>query len=212
MQKNLYILKSYIKTESPKKNSTAQHLRRKFGVWGVWTSLHPFPSPPSQQQNLWSIIYTQTNLHSCVFEATPDDFSLNLYKIDRDLKFLCFLPVCSHTCLLHIHRCTCMYAHAWGSPPTPPTPQKIWRPKSYWKPRYGTLCHWMQNFNLTFWTYKIFLSKFEGGGGGGVSGNQTPPTTTPKLQLDFKSKKSSCSLGVVGGGVSGTRPPPHHHP
>ena len=36
----------------------------------------------------------------------------------------------------------------------------------------------------------------------GWSDVQTPPTTTPKLQLDFKSKKSSCSLGVVvGGGV-----------
>ena len=34
-----------------------------------------------------------------------------------------------------------------------------------------------------------------------------PPTTTPKLQLDFKSKKSSCSLGVVVGG-SGTRHSP----
>ena len=42
---------------------------------------------------------------------------------------------------------------------------------------------------------------------GGVSGIR-PPTTTPKLQLDFKSKKSSCSLGVVVGGCLASDPPP----
>ena len=39
------------------------------------------------------------------------------------------------------------------------------------------------NYNLTFWTYKIFSSKFEVVVGG--VWHQTPPTTTPKLQLDY---------------------------
>ena len=58
----------------------------------------------------------------CVFEAIFDDFSLNLYKIDRDLKFLCFLPVCSHACPLcmYVHA----YAHVWRSLPIPPTATK----------------------------------------------------------------------------------------
>ena len=57
---------------------------------------------------------------------------------------------------------------------------------------------------------QIFLWKFEVVVGGCLA-SDPPTTTTPKLQLDFKSKKSSCSLGVVVGGVSGIRPP-HHHP
>ena len=64
----------------------------------------------------------------CVFEAIFDDFSLNLYKIDRDLKFLCFLPVCSHACPLHMCVCvhTCAYAHVhmYGGHPQPPYPHK----------------------------------------------------------------------------------------
>ena len=41
--------------------------------------------------------------------------------------------------------------------------------------------------NLTFWTYKIFLSKFEVVVVGGCLVPDPPPptTTTPKLQLDF---------------------------
>ena len=78
----------------------------------------------------------------CVFEAIFDDLSLNLYKIERDLKFLCLaqLPVCSYTHLPHMHACACM-----GVTPTPLPPQKISRTNSYYEPRYGTLCTWMQN-------------------------------------------------------------------
>ena len=58
----------------------------------------------------------------CVFGAIFDDFSLNLNKIDRDLKFLCFLPVCSHARLscMHRHACTYVDAHVYGGHPQPP--------------------------------------------------------------------------------------------
>ena len=39
-------------------------------------------------------------------------------------------------------------------------------------------------------------------GGGVWCQDPPPPPPPPKLQLDFKSKKSSCSLGVVVGGGS----------
>ena len=57
---------------------------------------------------------------------------------------------------------------------------------------------------------QIFSSKFEVVVGGCLASD--PPTTTPKLQLNFKSKKSSCSLGVVVGGcLASDTSPPHHH-
>ena len=123
-----------------------------------------------------------------MFEAIFDDFSLNLYKIDRDLKFLCFLPVCSHACLscmcVCIHTCT----HAWGSPPTPPKNLKaqILLEAEIWH---------IMSLDAKL---QIFSSKCEVVVGGGCLASD-PPTTTPKLQLDFKSKMSSCSLGVVVG-------------
>ena len=139
-----------------------------------------------------------------MFEAIFDDFRINLYKIDRDLKYLCFLPVCSHTHLLCmcIHACMYTHVHMHGDHTQPPLhPQKIWRPKSYWKLRYCTLCHWMQNLKSSCSLGVVV-------GGGGVWHHQTPPPTTPKLQLDFKSKKSSWSLGVVVGGCLASDPPP----
>ena len=62
----------------------------------------------------------------CVFETIFDDFSLHLYKIDRDLKFLCCLPVCSHAHPSHMHGCACVYVHVHvcGGHPNPPTPTK----------------------------------------------------------------------------------------
>ena len=133
-----------------------------------------------------------------MFEAIFDDFSLNLYKIDRDLKFLCFLPVCSHAHLLCMcmHICTCV-----GVTPNPPTPTKNLKAQILLE---AEIWHIMSlDAKL-----QIFSSKFEVVVGGGCLASD-PPTTTPKLQLDFKSKKSSCSLGVV---VWHQIPPPHHHP
>ena len=65
--------------------------------------------------------------------------------------------------------------------------------------------------NLTFWTWKIFLSKFEVVVVGGVSGARPPPpTTTCKLQLDLLDLENFLVKvwGGGGGGVSGARPPP----
>ena len=122
-----------------------------------------------------------------MFEAIFDDFSVNLYKIDRDLKFLCFLPVCSHAHLscMHVHTC----AHAWGSPPTPTKNVKaqILLEAEIWH---------IMSLDAKL---QIFV-KVQGWWWGGLVPDPPPPTTTPKLQLDFKSKKSSCSLGVVVGG------------
>ena len=122
-------------------------------------------------------------------------------SVPKCLKFLCFLPICSHACPSCMHRCAYMHVHMHGSHPQPPLPpQEIWRPKSYWKPRYDTLCHWMQNFKFSCQSLRWWW-------GGGVW-HQTPPP--PPLNFNLtKSKKSSCSLGVVvGGGVWHQTPPP----
>ena len=133
-----------------------------------------------------------------MFEAIFDDFSLNLYKIDRDLKYLCFLPVCSLACPSRMCICTCM-----GVTPNPPYPHKKFEGPNPIGSR--DMAHYVigcktSNFHesLKWWW-------------GGVW-HQTPPPTTPKLQLDFKSKKSSCSLGVMVVGGCLASDPPHHHP
>ena len=134
-----------------------------------------------------------------MFEAIFDDFSLNLYKIDRDLKFLCFLPVCSHACPLHmcIHACT----HAWGSPPTPLPPQKIWGP--------NPIGSWDMAHYVIGCKTSNFLIKVWGGGGGVCVWHQTPPPPPLNFNLTLSPKRFSWSLGVVvGGGGSGTRHPP----
>ena len=126
-----------------------------------------------------------------MFEAIFDDFSLNLYKIDRGLEFLCFLPVCSHAYLLCMCVCTC--AHVWGSPPTPPYPHKKFEGPNPIGSRD------MAHYVIGCKKFKFSHQSLRWWWGGGVWHQTPPPTTTPKLQLDFKSKKSSCSLGVVVG-------------
>ena len=93
-----------------------------------------------------------------------------------------------------------MCIHAWGSPPIPPTPTKNLKAQILLE---AEIWHIMSlDAKL-----QIFSSKFEVVVGGCLASD--PPTTTPKLQLDFKSKKSSCSLGVVVvGGVWHQTPPP----
>ena len=153
-----------------------------------------------------------------------DDFSLNLYKIDRDLKFLCFLPVCSHahpSCMhMHIHACT----HVWGSSPTPPTSTKNLKAQILLE---AEIWHIMSlDAKL-----QIFSSKFEVVVEGGVW-HQTPPPPPLNFNLTLSPKSQVCSLGVVGGGgvwhqtppppplnfnltlspKSMASDPPHHHP
>ena len=103
-------------------------------------------------------------------------------------------PSCLQPCMsvmhvqvpMHIHTC----AHVWGLPPTPPTPTKNLKAQILLE---AEIWHIMSGLDAKL---QIFLSGIR------------PPTTTPKLQLDFKSKKTSCSLGVVvHGGLSGIRPP-----
>ena len=77
-----------------------------------------------------------------------------------------------------------------GVTPNPPTPTKILKAQILLEAK---IWHIMSlDAKL-----QIFSSKLEVVVGGGLASD--PPTTTPKLQLDFKSKKSSCSLGVVVG-------------
>ena len=85
---------------------------------------------------------------------------------------------------VHTHMRTCM-----GVTPNPPTPTKNLKAQILLE---AEIWHIMSlDAKL-----QIFSSKFEVVVGGGCLASD-PPTTTPKLQLDFKSKKSSCSLGVV---------------
>ena len=139
-------------------------------------------------------------------------------KVSAKMPEIPLFPSClqTRTSIMHVHTRMC-------HPQPPLAPQKIWRPKSYWKLRYGTLCHWMQNFkfshqSLRWWwggvwhqtpppppplNFNLTKSKKSSWRLGVVGGCLAPdPPTTPKLQLDFKSKKSSCSLGVVVGGGS----------
>ena len=119
-------------------------------------------------------------------------------KISTKMPEIPLFPSClqPHTSIVHAQ--TCMHTCV-GVTPNPPTPTKNLKAQILLEAK---IWHIMSlDAKL-----QIFM-KVWGGGGGGVW-HQTSPTTTPKLQLDFKSKKSSCSLGVVVGGVSGIRPPP----
>ena len=84
---------------------------------------------------------------------------------------------------------------------------------SLWVVDKRVVTHGQQQYVVTYFSTWLFGLKVKlkfrgGGGGGGGCLASDPPTTTPKLQLDFKSKKSSCSLGVVVGGVWCQTPPP----
>ena len=97
-----------------------------------------------------------------------------------------------------------------GVTPNPPYPHKNLKAQILLEAEIWHIMSLDAKLQLDILDLENFLIKVWGGGEGGGVWHQTPPTTTPKLQLDFKSKKSSCSLGVVvgGGGVSGTRLPP----
>ena len=117
--------------------------------------------------------------------------------VPKCLKFLCFLPVCSHAhACAHMRGCACTCV---GVTPNPPTPTKNLKAQILLE---AEIWHIMSlDAKL-----QIFSSKFEVVVGGGCLASD-PPTTTPKLQLD-KSKKSSCSLGVVVGGGGCLAPDP----
>ena len=114
--------------------------------------------------------------------------------VPKCLKFLCFLPVCSHARLscMHGHTCTYAHVHMCGGHPQPPYPHKKFEGPNSIGSR--DMAHYVIGCKTSNFLIKVW------GGGGGVCLASDPPTTTPKLQLDFKSKKSSCSLGVVVGG------------
>ena len=125
-------------------------------------------------------------------------------KIGAKMPEIPLFPSCLQPCTsvmhaqMHMHMHVC--AHAWESPPTPTNNLKaqILLEAEIWH---------IMSLDAKL---QIFSSKFEVVVGGGCLASD-PPTTTPKLQLDFKSKKSSCSLGVVVGGCLASDPP-HHHP
>ena len=108
---------------------------------------------------------------------------------------------------MHVHRaCVCAYAHVcthmhtcMGGTPNPPYPHKKFEGPNP-----------IGSQDMAHYVIGCKTSNFHGSLGVVVGGVwcQTPPTTTPKLQLDFKSKMSSCSLGVVvGGGCLASDPP-----
>ena len=124
-------------------------------------------------------------------------------KISTKMPEIPLFPSCLQPCMsiMHVQMCMCMcMCTCVGVTPNPPTPTKNLKAQILLEAK---IWHIMSlDAKL-----QIFSSKFEVVVGG-VSGIRPPPTTTPKLQLDFKSKKSSCSLGVVVGGVWHQTPPP----
>ena len=100
-----------------------------------------------------------------------------------------------------MHVCMCRHAHMCGGHPQPPYLDKKFEGPNPIGSR--DMAHYVIGCKTSNFLIKVW------GGGGWVGGvwHQTPPTTTPKLQLDFKSKKSSCSLGVVVGGCLASDPP-----
>ena len=106
---------------------------------------------------------------------------------------------------MHVSR-TCTYAHVQmcGGHPQPPYPHKKFEGPNPIGSR-----------DMAHYVIGCKTSNFHESLGVVVGGGLVPdpPTTTPKLQLDLKSKKSSCSLGVVvGGGGVWHQTPPCHHP
>ena len=124
-------------------------------------------------------------------------------KIGAKMPEIPLFPSCLQPCMsimhaqmhVHMHMCTCM-----GVTPNPPTPTKNLKAQILLE---AEIWHIMSlDAKL-----QIFSSKFEVVVVGGCLASDPPTTTTPKLQLDFKSKKSSCSLGVVVGGCLASDPP-----